>query len=190
MPCSAYGTWAFHKIASTRSSRQGPIPGPSIGRRRQMGDVIEKNVINGQRVMAGDELYRIADHTSVWVIADVAESDIAEIEVGMPLTVTLRAMATEPVEGKVTFIYPELNAETRTVPVRIELPNPGERMKPAMYADVMFQTGNREANVTGVPDSALMIADSTGRIDSERRRSLRAASRKNRPPRWRLCRGD
>ena len=55
------------------------------------GDVIEKNVINGQRVMAGDELYRIADHTSVWVIADVAESDIAEIEVGMPLTVTLRA---------------------------------------------------------------------------------------------------
>lgn len=120
------------------------------------GDVIEKNVINGQRVMAGDELYRIADHTSVWVIADVAESDIAEIEVGMPLTVTLRAMATEPVEGKVTFIYPELNAETRTVPVRIELPNPGERMKPAMYADVMFQTGNREANVTGVPDSALI----------------------------------
>ena len=105
------------------------------------GDVIEKNVINGQRVVAGDQLYRIADHTSVWVIADVAEFDIAEIEVGMPLTVTLRAMATEPVEGKVTFIYPELNAETRTVPVRIELPNPGERMKPAMYADVVFSTG-------------------------------------------------
>ena len=57
------------------------------------GDVIEKNVINGQRVMAGDELYRIADHSSVWVIADVAESDIAEIKVGTPLTVTLRALA-------------------------------------------------------------------------------------------------
>ena len=75
-------------------------------------------------------------------IADVAEFDIAEIEVGMPLTVTLCVMATEPVEGKVTFIYPELNAETRTV--QKKLPNPGERMKPAMYADVMFQTGNRE----------------------------------------------
>ena len=50
--------------------------------------------------MAGDELYRIADHSSVWVIADVAESDIAEIKVGMPATVTLRAMATEPVRGQ------------------------------------------------------------------------------------------
>ena len=55
------------------------------------GDVIEKKVINGQRVMAGDELYRIADHSRVWVIADVAESDIAEIKVGTPVTMTLRA---------------------------------------------------------------------------------------------------
>ena len=55
------------------------------------GDVIEKKIINGQRVMAGDELYRIADHSRVWVIADVAEADIARIKVGMPVTVTLRA---------------------------------------------------------------------------------------------------
>ena len=60
----------------------------------------------------------------VWVIADVAEADIAAIKVGMPVTVTLRADRREPVEGKVTFIYPELTPETRTVPVRIELPNP------------------------------------------------------------------
>jgi Cu(I)/Ag(I) efflux system membrane fusion protein len=120
------------------------------------GDVIEKNVINGQRVVAGDELYRIADHSSVWVIADVAEADIAEIEVGMKVTITLRAMATEPIEGKVTFIYPELNPETRTVSVRIELPNLDERMKPAMYADVVFRTGGEQATVTAVPDSAVI----------------------------------
>jgi len=119
------------------------------------GDVIEKKIINGQRVMAGDELYRIADHSRVWVIADVAESDIAETKVGMSVTVTLRAAQADPVEGKVTFIYPELNPETRTVPVRIELPNPDGLMKTAMYADVVFRTDGQEA-VTAVPDSAVI----------------------------------
>jgi Cu(I)/Ag(I) efflux system membrane fusion protein len=119
------------------------------------GDVIEKKVINGQRVMAGDELYRIADHSRVWVIADVAEFDIAEIKVGMPVTVTLRAARADPVEGKVTFIYPELSPDTRTVPVRIELPNPDGLMKTAMYADVVFRTEGKEA-AAAVPDSAVI----------------------------------
>jgi Cu(I)/Ag(I) efflux system membrane fusion protein len=120
------------------------------------GDVIEKKIINGQRVMAGDELYRIADHSRVWVIADVAEADIAEVKVGTPVTLTLRAMQTQPVEGAVTFVYPELNSETRTVSVRIELPNPEERMKPAMYADVVFRADADEAPVIAVPDSAVI----------------------------------
>ena len=119
------------------------------------GDVIEKKVINGQRVMAGDELYRIADHSRVWVIADVAESDIGEVKIGMPATVTLRASRTDPVEGKVTFIYPELNPGTRTIPVRIELPNPDGLMRTAMYADVVFRTEGADALAT-VPDSAVI----------------------------------
>jgi membrane fusion protein, copper/silver efflux system len=100
------------------------------------GDVIEKKIINGQRVMAGDELYRIADHSHVWVIADVAGADIGSIKVGTPVTVTLRADSTRPVRGTVTFVYPEL--ETRTVPVRVELPNPEQRLRTSMYADVVF----------------------------------------------------
>ncbi|MEX1059640.1 MAG: efflux RND transporter periplasmic adaptor subunit [Methyloceanibacter sp.] len=119
------------------------------------GDVIEKKIIDGQRVMAGDELYRIADHSNLWVIADVAESDISMIKVGMTATVTLRALPTEPIEGKVTFIYPVLKPETRTVSVRIELPNPEGLMKPAMYADVVFHIGDGEA-VAAVPDSAVI----------------------------------
>jgi Cu(I)/Ag(I) efflux system membrane fusion protein len=121
------------------------------------GDVIEKKIINGQRLMAGDELYRIADHSRVWVIADVAESDIAAIKVGMPATVTLRALPAEPVEGKVTFVYPVLKPETRTVAVRIELANPEGLLKPAMYADVVFHAAG-EAPVTAVPDSAVIDA--------------------------------
>jgi membrane fusion protein, copper/silver efflux system len=120
------------------------------------GDVIEKRVIKGQRVMAGDELYRIADHSRVWVIADVAESDIAAINVGSPATVTVRALPTQPVQGAVAFIYPELKPETRTVSVRIELPNPEERMKPAMYADVLFHAGDDNKPVPAVPENAIV----------------------------------
>jgi len=120
------------------------------------GDILEKKVIEGQRVMAGDELFRIADHSSVWVVAEVAEADVAAIKVGMRATVTLRAFSTTPHEGVVTFIYPEMmKPETRTVTVRIELPNPDGLMKPGMYADVVFQPDGGEA-VTAVPVSAVI----------------------------------
>ena len=121
------------------------------------GDVIAKNVIEGQRVVAGDELFRIADHSSVWVVAEVAEADIAAIEVGMPATVTLRALSGEPHEGTVSFIYPEMmKPETRTISVRIELPNPDGKIKPGMYADVVFRAGDGDAPALAVPDSAII----------------------------------
>jgi membrane fusion protein, copper/silver efflux system len=123
------------------------------------GDVIEKKIINGQRILAGDELYRIADHAHVWIIADVAEADIASIRVGVPAKVTLRADRSDVLEGKVTFIYPELTAETRTVPVRIELPNPGQLLKTSMYADVVFAAGDTTP-VTAIPESAVIDSGS------------------------------
>ncbi|HXG78789.1 MAG TPA: efflux RND transporter periplasmic adaptor subunit [Methyloceanibacter sp.] len=119
------------------------------------GDVIEKMIVNGQRVAAGEELYRIADHSRVWLIADVAEADIASIELGMGAVVTLRAMPMQPIEGRVTFIYPVLKPETRTVSVRIELPNPDGLLKPGMYADVVFEVRDGET-VTAVPNSAVI----------------------------------
>ena len=119
------------------------------------GDVIEKKVINGQQVKAGDELYRIADHSQVWIIADVAESDIGAIAVGSAAKVTVRADLGAPVEGKVTFIYPELKPETRTVPVRIEIPNPEGQLKTSMYADVVLNAGDG-APVPAVPANAVI----------------------------------
>ncbi|MCJ7599009.1 MAG: efflux RND transporter periplasmic adaptor subunit [Methyloceanibacter sp.] len=123
------------------------------------GDVIEKKIINGQRVLAGDELYRLADHSRVWIIADVAEADIAPIRVGAPAKVTLRADQSTVLEGKVTFIYPELKVETRTVPVRIELPNPDQLLRTSMYADVVFGAGDASP-VTAIPDSAVIDSGS------------------------------
>ena len=120
------------------------------------GDVIEKNIINGQKVKAGDELYRIADHSHVWVIADVAESDLPAIKIGTRATVMVRAYMAQPIEGEVTFIYPELKAETRTARVRIEVPNPDGRLKVDMYADVVFQTGADDGPIVAVPTSAVI----------------------------------
>jgi len=120
------------------------------------GDVIEKRIINGQRVAAGDELYRIADHSHLWVIADVAESDLGMIKPGTRADVTFRAYPQQPVEGEVTFIYPELKAETRTARVRIDVPNPDGRLKIDMYADVVFETGADAKPVVAVPTSAVI----------------------------------
>jgi membrane fusion protein, copper/silver efflux system len=119
------------------------------------GDVIEKKIINGQRVQAGQELYRIADHSHLWVVADVAEADLSAIKMGSRATVMVRAYAAQAIEGEVTFIYPELRAETRTARVRIEIPNPDGRLKVDMYADVVFQTGAAEP-VAAVPASAVI----------------------------------
>jgi Cu(I)/Ag(I) efflux system membrane fusion protein len=119
------------------------------------GHVIEKRVINGQRVMPGDELYRIADYSRVWVIADVSEADMAFVGIGTHAVVTFRSYPSEPVEGEVTLIYPELKPETRTGRVRIELPNPGGRLKVDMYADVVFQDGAGE-QFLAIPDSAVI----------------------------------
>ncbi len=120
------------------------------------GTVISKRIINGQRVTAGDELYRIADLSKVWVIADVAEGDVADISLGMRATMTFRAYRSQPVDGVVTFIYPEVRPETRTARVRIEVQNSDERLKPDMYADVVFHVEGDQARVATVPISAVI----------------------------------
>src|SRR6266566_511790 len=120
------------------------------------GTVLEKKVISGQRVMAGDELYRIADLSTIWVIAEVPEEDIGSVVAGDRATVTFRAFSSQPMEGKVTLVYPELKPETRTARVRIELPNPDGRLKPDMYADVVFHEDSADKPVVAVPDSAVI----------------------------------
>ena len=143
------------RIRAVRESKDNPRtldwPSPTTG------DVTSKSVVNGQFVEAGDELFRIADHTRMWVIAEVAEADIGDIAVGTPATVTLRAFPNQPYDTQVGFIYPEMrNLETRTVPVRIVLDNKDGRIKPGMYADVVFRPGEKNAPVTAVPASSVI----------------------------------
>ena len=125
-------------------------PAPSAG------TVITKRIVNGQRVTAGEELYRIADLSQVWVIADVSEHDIAAIKVGTRASLIFHAFLDREVEGTVTFIYPELKAETRTARVRIEIPNPDGRLRADMYADVVFHPDAGQVSAATVPASAVI----------------------------------
>jgi Cu(I)/Ag(I) efflux system membrane fusion protein len=118
------------------------------------GVVLEKKALSGMRFMPGESLYQIADLSSVWVVADVFEQDVAQVAPGAPATITLGAYPGEKFSGKVSYIYPTLNPETRTIPVRVELPNPGMKLKPAMFAQMELAVHGKEALT--VPLSAVI----------------------------------
>ena len=102
------------------------------------GVVIEKAVIEGDAVTAGQRLFRIADLDQIWVEADLHEADLARITKGAAATVTLTYLPGRSFEGKVAFIYPYLDPMSRTGRVRIALANPHLELKPDMFATVTF----------------------------------------------------
>ena len=102
------------------------------------GYVIEKNVVEGAAIHAGDRVFRIAALDKVWVEADVFEADLGRIAKGQAATIALSYIPDRTFDGKVTFVYPYLDPNARTGRVRIELPNAGLELKPDMYANVTF----------------------------------------------------
>jgi len=119
------------------------------------GIVTEKKAVQGMRFMPGETLFQIADTSTVWVQADVFEQDIAAVNIGQKAKIKINAYPGEVFEGRIAYVYPTLMAETRTVPVRIELANPKGRLKPAMFADVDIPTAGA-APVLTVPTSAVI----------------------------------
>jgi Cu(I)/Ag(I) efflux system membrane fusion protein len=103
------------------------------------GVVLEKTAVVGMKVMPGEELYKIADLSKVWLLADFYESEIAQIKIGQPADITVNAYPNEQFIGKVQYIYPYLEPETRATKVRFELSNPDGKLKPEMYANVEVQ---------------------------------------------------
>lgn len=120
------------------------------------GVVIEKMAVEGMRIMPGEPLYRIADLSTVWLLGDVFEQDLGMVRPGQPARITVNAYPEKRFEGKVTFIYPTLAGETRTAKVRVELPNPGGLLKPAMYASVEIAATPGKGKTLTVPDSAVL----------------------------------
>lgn len=119
------------------------------------GIVLERNAIEGMRVQPGGVLFRIADHSVVWALIDVAERDLGAISMGQPAVVKARSYPGREFSGKVEVIYPEINKETRTARIRVELPNPDLVLLHDMYVDAEINTGSPEP-VLAVPDSAVL----------------------------------
>ncbi|WNG51762.1 efflux RND transporter periplasmic adaptor subunit [Archangium minus] len=118
------------------------------------GYVLEKSVVAGAAVRAGDRLYRIAPLDKVWVEADVYESDLPRVKVGQEVMVTLPYLPGRTFKGRVGYIYPALQASTRTGRIRVELKNPELELKPDMYAEVQLkQEGGSRLQV---PESAVL----------------------------------
>ena len=119
------------------------------------GVVVDKKAVQGMRFMPGEVLYQIADLSSVWVMAEVSEQDIGLVKAGSVAQISISAYPDRHFKGKVGFIYPTLDAATRTVQVRVELANPDGLLKPAMFANVELAVSNR-GKVLTVPISAVI----------------------------------
>jgi Cu(I)/Ag(I) efflux system membrane fusion protein len=126
------------------------------------GIVSEKKALQGMRFMPGEMLYQVTDLSSVWVVADLSEQDIGLIRSGAKARVTTTAYPNEAFDGRINYIYPTMKAETRSVPVRVEMANPAQKLKPAMFAQVEVSVGGK-APVLTVPESAV-IDSGTRRI--------------------------
>jgi Cu(I)/Ag(I) efflux system membrane fusion protein len=119
------------------------------------GVVLQRMAVDGMMAAAGAELFRIADISTVWVMADVPEYQLSSIRVGALARIGIRSLPGRTFTGKVDLIYPEIQRETRTARIRIELPNPDSLLLANMYADVDIASGAGKPVVT-VPDSAVI----------------------------------
>jgi len=118
------------------------------------GHILEKDVIEGQHVRAGDRLFRIADLSTIWIEPAIFENDIPVVRVGQRAQVTFDALPGHLFDGRVTFIHPELDMRTRTLRLRVEMANHDFLVKTMMYGSVRI-TANGPRGVT-VPLGAVL----------------------------------
>lgn len=140
-------------IAEMEKSRTVPIAIPWSSPRE--GIVLQRAAIEGMRAQPGDVLFRIADVSMVWALVDVAERDLGNIVVGQKVTVRARSYPGRSFVGQISVIYPQVNKETRTARVRIELQNADLALLPDMYVDAEIDTGS-PAPVLAVAENSVL----------------------------------
>jgi Cu(I)/Ag(I) efflux system membrane fusion protein len=118
------------------------------------GYVVTLNVVQGDRVDPDRELFEVADLTRVWAIADVYERDLARLGVGLAATLTLDAYPGQRFEGRIDYVYPRVDPQTRTLPVRVVLANPRGALKPGLYGSLAVRLPAKDG-VT-VPSEAVI----------------------------------
>lgn len=123
------------------------------------GIVLERNVTEGMRAQPGQILFRIADHTVVWAIIDVAERDLGSLAIGQRAIVRAKSFPAREFLGTINLLYPQITKETRTGRVRVELSNPDLLLIHDMYVDAEIETGSADS-VLAVPESAVLDSGS------------------------------
>ena len=118
------------------------------------GIVLKREALPGKYVEPGTTLYEVADLSTVWVSADIYESEVAGVKLDQPISASFTAYPGETFRANMAYIYPSLNTEARTVRVRFELSNPGLKLKPGMYGNVTLQTD--AVNTLVVPKEAVL----------------------------------
>jgi Cu(I)/Ag(I) efflux system membrane fusion protein len=119
------------------------------------GFVLEKTAVQGMRFMPGEPLFKIADLSTIWLLADLFEQDLALVHVGQTVNISVDAYPGKALTGKVAYIYPTVTPETRTAKVRVELANPGGILRPDMFANLQLMSGHN-GKVLAVSDSAVI----------------------------------
>ncbi|KAA3619394.1 MAG: efflux RND transporter periplasmic adaptor subunit [Calditrichaeota bacterium] len=121
------------------------------------GVVLSKRVKLGDHIMTGSSLFEVADLTKIWILFDIYESDMPWVKIGDPVEFTIQSLPGESFKGKISFIDPVINPKSRVAKARIELNNPGQRLKPEMFANGLVKSPlNGSDKTLIVPKSAVM----------------------------------
>ncbi len=118
------------------------------------GYVVQKTALKGMKVMPGEKLFDLADLSTLWVIADIYESELAMVKPGERAKISLSYFPDKEFSSRVDYVYPSISGTTRSAKVRFEIPNYGGRLKPQMYTniEVKIDLGKR----LSIPDEAVM----------------------------------
>lgn len=119
------------------------------------GTVLSKNVLEGEMIKAGKEIIKIADLTNLWLKADIYESELEKVSLGSKAEISFSYNPDKTYSGKITFIYPTVNLNTRTVTVRIDIKNNNNELKPSMFGNVIIR-GKETGEVPTIPETAVI----------------------------------
>jgi Cu(I)/Ag(I) efflux system membrane fusion protein len=147
--------WDISREEIDRIEATGEITKTLTLRAPASGVVVEKNIVEGDRIMPGMTIYRIADLSRVWIEADVFEKDLGLVREGLTATGRFESYPGREFPARVTYVYPTVSMQSRTGRVRLELENPNQVLKPGMYADIELALPPSEP-ATVIPRSALL----------------------------------
>jgi len=148
--------WDIADDEIARVERTGEAQKTIILRSPVRGVVVQKNVSSGQRIMAGDALYQVADLREVWLEGEVFERDLSAVRIGETVTAEFSTAPGQLRHGRIVFVSPIVSLETRTTKVRVALPNADLALKPGMYATIRI-SGQARQNVLSIPRSAVLV---------------------------------